>query len=312
MIEYERRAMIEVEDKYTFRQSSQLSMQTGLIGYLRADMGSNGNSFYSTWNDWRSDLKTEEFKSEFDEVINSLREEGDILHSRRDLSYYCHTTPYSKMSTERESYGVRVDTDKYAYLLRLNPNKGDYNLYCYCYVKEWLDSHIQKASRGIRFIDSNYKELFRINDGERIKIHFAWNEDQVRTCRYIDDYHVEIGDNLYHICEFAERMEQNGHTYEPVRDGLPDQCYSIMPSTGEIIVIKKNERNYYNPNIPAASKEEAREIVDEYNAKLGVTRAQEEAMRTGSLFGFHVPGADPKNYDKDGKPLLPKDRGDAR
>lgn len=42
------------------------------------------------------------------------------------------------------------------------------------------------------------------------------------------------------------------------------------------------------------------------------TRAQEEAMRTGSMFGFHVPGADPKNYDKDGKPLAPKDRGDAR
>ena len=64
--------------------------------------------------------------------------------------------------------------------------------------------------------------------------------------------------------------------------------------------------------VGGASKEEAREIVNEYNSKLGVTRAQEEAMRTGSMFGFHVPGADPKNYDKDGKPLPPKDRGDAR
>lgn len=32
MIEYEKRAMIEAEDKYTFRQSTQISMQTGLIG----------------------------------------------------------------------------------------------------------------------------------------------------------------------------------------------------------------------------------------------------------------------------------------
>ena len=38
MIEYEKRAMIEAEDKYTFRQSTQISMQTGLIGHLRADM----------------------------------------------------------------------------------------------------------------------------------------------------------------------------------------------------------------------------------------------------------------------------------
>lgn len=171
---------------------------------------------------------------------------------------------------------------------------------------------MKDAAKGIRFINSHYKELFRIPDGGKIKIHLAWNEDQVRTCRYIDDYHVEVGDNLYHICEFAERMEQNGHTYEPVRTELPEQCYSILPGSGEIIVVKRNEKGYYNPHIPAVSKEQAREIVDEYNGKLGVTRAQEEAMRTGSMFGFHVPGADPKNYDKDGKPLAPKDRCDAR
>ena len=283
MIDYEKRAMIEAEDKYTFRQSSQISSQTGLIGYLRADMDTDGNGFFSSWNDYRKDLKTDEFKQEFDEVINSLREEGDILHNRKDLAYYCYTNPQSKMPTEQDYYGVRVDTDKYTYLLRLNPNKGEYN-----------------------------KELFRIPDGGKIKIHLAWNEDQVRTCRYIDDYHVEVGDNLYHICEFAERMEQNGHTYEPVRTELPEQCYRILPGSGEIIVVKRNEKGYYNPHIPAASKEQAREIVDEYNGKLGVTRAQEEAMRTGSMFGFHVPGADPKNYDKDGKPLPPKDRGDAR
>ena len=50
----------------------------------------------------------------------------------------------------------------------------------------------------------------------------------------------------------------------------------------------------------------------EYNAKLGVSRAQEEAMKAGSMFGFQVPAADPRNYDADGKPVMPKDRGDAR
>ena len=136
MIDYEKRAMIEAEDKYTFRQSSQISSQTGLIGYLRADMDTDGNGFFGSWNDYRKDLKTDEFKQEFDEVINSLREEGDILHNRKDLAYYCYTNPQSKMPTEQDYYGVRVDTDKYTYLLRLNPNKGEYNLYCYCYVKD--------------------------------------------------------------------------------------------------------------------------------------------------------------------------------
>lgn len=67
------RVLTEAERKYTFSQSQQLSMQTGLIGYLRADFGSNGNEFWTTWNDFRKDLKTDEFKAEFDEVINGLR-----------------------------------------------------------------------------------------------------------------------------------------------------------------------------------------------------------------------------------------------
>ena len=57
------RVLTEAERKYTFSQSQQLSMQTGLIGYLRADFGSNGNEFWTTWNDFRKDLKTDDFKN---------------------------------------------------------------------------------------------------------------------------------------------------------------------------------------------------------------------------------------------------------
>ena len=162
MIEYEKRAMIEAEDKYTFRQSTQISMQTGLIGHLRADMDTDGNGFFSSWFDFREELKTDEFKAEFDDVINSLREEGDILHNRRALAKYCYCTPQSRMQGEPGYYGVRVDTEKYAYLLRLNPDRGEYNLYCYCYRRDWLDQHLKDAEKGIRFIDSHYKELFRM------------------------------------------------------------------------------------------------------------------------------------------------------
>lgn len=113
-------------------------------------------------------------------------------------------------------YGFRVDTEKHAYLLRCNLTKGDYNFYCYCYVKEWLDKHISNAEKGIRFISSDYKELFRIPDGGKIRVTSAWGEKSEHTCRYIDEYHTEVGNNLYHICEFAERMEKNGATYEPI------------------------------------------------------------------------------------------------
>ena len=314
MAEYEKRAMTSEEDKYTFSQSSQIAGQSGLIGYLRADMDTDGNGFFSTWNDWRKDMKTQEFKDEFDEIINSLREEGDILHNRASLAKYCHSAPQSRMDTEQEYYGIRVDTEKYAYLMRLNPNKGEYNLYCYCYRRDWLDDHIKQARRGIRFITPRYQEKFRIADGEKIRITLSDGEKLDRVCRYIDDYHLEVGDLCFHVCEFAERMEQNRSSVVPLRSDLPDCCYSVNKVTGEIIILKKGEKGFYQTDIPTKGREESRELADFQNGKLGVTKAQEAAMYWGSVYGFDTSGADPKQYDADGNMLKPvrKDRCDAR
>lgn len=74
------------EQKYTYRQSTQIEGQTGSIGYLRGDFGAGGKEFFSSWFDHRRDLKTDEFKSALDEVINALRsEEYGLLKSRTAL-----------------------------------------------------------------------------------------------------------------------------------------------------------------------------------------------------------------------------------
>lgn len=307
------RALTEKEDKYTFSNSMQISMQCGLIGHLRADMDSDGNGFFSSWEDYRKELKTDEFKDEFDKVINSLREEGDILYNRKSLAKYCYSSPQAKMNNEQDYYGVRVDTQKYAYLCRLNPNKGEYNLYCYCYIKDWLDKHIRSAEKGIRFITPEYKEKFRISDGEKIRITFSDGEVKDRVCRYIDDSHVEVGDDLYHICEFAERMEQCGATFIPLRSDLPEVCFSILPSTGDVIIIKHGESGCYRCEYSTEDKAFNREFANDRNANLGVSKAQVEAMLAGSMYGWEVPAADPKSYDVNGTLLRnTKDRGDAR
>ena len=307
------RALTEKEDKYTFSNSMQISMQCGLIGHLRADMDSDGNGFFSSWEDYRKELKTDEFKDELDKVINSLREEGDILYNRKSLAKYCYSSPQAKINNEQDYYGVRVDTQKYAYLCRLNPNKGEYNLYCYCYIKDWLDKHIRSAEKGIRFITPEYKEKFRISDGEKIRITFSDGEVKDRVCRYIDDSHVEVGDDLYHICEFAERMEQCGATFIPLRSDLPEVCYSILPSTGDVIIIKHGESGYYRCEYSTEDKAFNREFANDRNANLGVSKAQIEAMLAGSMYGWDVPAADPKSYDVNGTPLRnTMERGDAR
>lgn len=307
------RALTEKEDKYTFSNSMQISMQCGLVGHLRADMDSDGNGFFSSWEDYRKELKSDEFKDEFDKVINSLREEGDILYNRKSLAKYCYSSPQAKMNNEQDYYGVRIDTEKYAFLCRLNPNKGEYNLYCYCYIKDWLDKHIRSAEKGIRFITPEYKEKFRISDGEKIRITFSDGEVKDRVCRYIDDSHVEVGDDLYHICEFAERMEQCGATFIPLRSDLPEVCFSILPSTGDVIIIKHGESGYYRCEYSTEDKAFNREFANDRNANLGVSKAQVEAMLAGSMYGWDVPAADPKSYDVNGTLLRnTKDRGDAR
>lgn len=314
----ELRPLTEAERKYTFSQSQQLFGQTACVGHLRGDMDTDGTGFFTSWDNHCSYLKTDEFKAELDTVINMLRFDeryGGVLKNRSTLAAYCYGNPESAFETDHShEFGFRVDTDKYSYLLRLNPNRGEYNFYCYCYEKEALDCHMKQAEKGIRFIDPQYKELFRIKDGEKIRINMPEGKFIDQTCRYIDDYHTEVGWNLYHICQFTESMEKNGYTVIPMRSSLPEQCYAVLPNSKEIIVVQKGESGYYKTNMFSNDRVEAQKIVDEYNDKLGVTKAQAEAMVAGSMFGWHVPAADPKNYDKDGKliPVKHRDRGDAR
>ena len=147
------------------------------------------------------------------------------------------------------------------------------------------------------------RERQRDTDGEKIKAY----------CRYIDETHAEIGKNTYHICEFAQHMEDCGATYAPAEPLIPEMCYSTLPSSGEVIKVFRGDRSYIPLKMPIDSAT-ARKYADDMNRRLGVSKAQEAAMLAGSMFGWSVPAADAKNYDENGNPRRPKskDRGDAR
>ena len=97
-------------EKYTFKQSSQIYHQTACIGYLRADLGSNGKEFHSTWNEISAFFKSDEFSKEFDEVINVLRFDekyGNMLSDRVRLSQYCRSSAKQYSGADNQ-YSVRT------------------------------------------------------------------------------------------------------------------------------------------------------------------------------------------------------------
>ncbi|MCH5353645.1 MAG: hypothetical protein J1E06_09290 [Acutalibacter sp.] len=311
------RPMMPQERLYSYSQSQQIMGQTGCIGHHQMDVDTHGIALHGHWNSHCEELRTAEFKAEYETVLNTLRfdeEYGGVLRNRMSLAAYCYSHPDSSFGKHTDEFGFRADTAQYAYLMRLNPNPGESNLYIYCYHRESLDRHLMRAEKGIRFIDPKYKELFRIPDGDQIRITRDDGTMEDRTCRYIDDNHLEVGGELYHICQFAEIMEHNGNKVIPKRSSLPSQCYGVLPGTGEVIIIKKGETGYYKTEINMGDQAQNATLVDEYNQKLGVSKAQAEAMLTGSMFGWHIPAADPKNYDENGKPIRPKnkERGEER
>lgn len=215
------RPMTSSERLYAYTQSSQIGSQTGNIGHLRAYYDSGGTSFAAQWFDFRKDIKTPEFMAQLDEVIDHFltnEESGeDFLYNRSTLSKYCFSHPEAADEDFRNFF-FRADTEDHAYMLRLNPNRGEYCMYCYCYRRDWLDRHLKEAEKGIRFIDPDYQDLFRLRDGGRIRVTFPDGTVEERSCRYIDPTHFEYGSgvlSVFHIAEFAEWVDYANAKAEP-------------------------------------------------------------------------------------------------
>ena len=101
----------------------------------------------------------------------------------------------------------------------------------------------------------------------------------------------ELYVHLWQDEDWSIRTEQE--RFEPYRDKLPQLCFTLLPGTGQLICVKRGESGYYPSDWSTPDAQENRRIADEQNRKLGVTPAQEEAMKIGSMCGWDVPGADP-------------------
>ena len=121
------------------------------------------------------------------------------------------------------------------------------------------------------------------------------------------EINTDEGELYVHLWNFGDSwgLQTEEERFSPkIAEGLPELCYSLHESTGELIVIKRGECGYYPTDYNTPDKERNIELADRLNEKLGVNMWQRQAMEVGSICGWDVPGADPAKYQEPPKPQM--------
>jgi hypothetical protein len=181
-----------------------------------------------------------------------------------------------------KSEAFKTELDNVVNFLRKNPeapvlkSRADMRAYCRAHPEQHMDGDWQNNMTGFKTQTADYSFYIRCTPRE-------------------GDYDLYIFcfDNRYLLPELAGQHE------------LPKQCFSVLPSSGGLILISRDEPGYISLHADGAAIKYARTTADEANKILGVTRAQEEAMLAGSMMGWNTPAAKPWNYEIDGTPCDP-------
>lgn len=201
----------------SFFTSSEPEAMKGVIDYLRGDFDCNGTGFYTTWFDHNLKLKTEEFKKEFDDVINELRE--GILKDRESLRSAIHDHPKCRLKNGfGVSSGVFVESEHYEYSLRLIGNNGDYDFYCYCADKRFREP---QCRNGRRFRDENGEVNQRSGYIAKVTLPEALNY-------YINGDRYECNGKEYIFRRNEENMLFEGNDGERIFV-VPDNLGTFLP-----------------------------------------------------------------------------------
>ena len=207
MIRYFSRPLLADERKYTFRSCTDIEARSGLIGIMTLDIT---DSVTEKWSQIRENVK-DDFYAEFSEIQSLIR---TFFKDRESLRVYYNTHLRFNYSESNDGKavgtyaGMRIITDRYCYLLRINPRSNKDNVMVYCYIQDSLKKHMVSAMKGIRFVDCNNREIFSKRDGDGITIHPCTVKSPI-LCRYIDPFNCLIGSKKWNLKELAEHLAKS-------------------------------------------------------------------------------------------------------
>jgi hypothetical protein len=80
-----------------------------------------------------------------------------------------------------------------------------------------------------------------------------------------------------------------------------------VQTSNVIGVIVEGETGYYKTDLMDSNyiktHDDAKAFVEGFNSAIGLTKGEVKAMEFGSMFGWDVPGAQPKSWNDDGTPI---------
>lgn len=251
--EFKLRIAKKEEQKYTELQDNRLNIKTGCVCDMKADFGPSGTIFFSIYDDHNILLaKMDWFKEEFNKVIEALRfdeKHNGMLYNLQSLEKYCKSKPQAQINSEKNIYGFRLDVGKFSYLICCRPYSADYNFSCIVYDKHMLDSHIENARYGIRFVDDANKDKFTIVDGAEIRLTMPNGDYKDVECRYLDDFHARIGEKYFYLKYFAEEMAEKNISFAPFRKSLAERIITAerlkKPTQKDVAVSREDGKRYF-------------------------------------------------------------------
>jgi len=136
-VDYQFQKTTQDEKDLFYLMEGEAAEQHGFLGYLRGDYGRDGREFWTTWFDGQESLKTDEFRDEFKELIDYLRDASlDPVEGPDVFQFHCLQNMRRRVTDTEVRF--KIVTGGYSYYFRCKPGPGEYNMYCMCFDNRFL------------------------------------------------------------------------------------------------------------------------------------------------------------------------------